>query len=200
MRTVLFGIASAFSWGAGDFMGGLISRRIGALRTTLYIQAYGIVPLIGLVLIFRERGMPCSDWLWSGSAGVIGSMALLALYQALAAGKMATSAPVAAIISASLPVIVGIFKDGMPSVLTLSGFLLAVLAIWFISRPDTGTATAKAGLLAGQAGRMDITAVLASLYSGVTVFMAWLITREKIKTSQRIGILASLAAIVLITL
>ena len=35
-------------------------------------------------------------------------------------------------------------------------------------------------ILAGQSGRMDLAALLASLYSGVTVGLAWLISREKI--------------------
>lgn len=54
-------------------------------------------------------------------------------------------------------------------------------------------------ILAGQTGRMDVAAVLGSLYPGMTVILAWLLLKEKITRLQRAGILAALAAIVMLT-
>ena len=55
-------------------------------------------------------------------------------------------------------------------------------------------------ILAGQAGRMDVAAVLVSLYPGSTVLLAGFILNERLNRAQVVGILAALAAIVLMTI
>ena len=54
--------------------------------------------------------------------------------------------------------------------------------------------------LSARMGRMDVAAVLGSLYPGSTVLLAWFILKERISPLQMIGILVALIAIVLITL
>jgi drug/metabolite transporter (DMT)-like permease len=55
-------------------------------------------------------------------------------------------------------------------------------------------------VLALKTGRLDISAVLSSLYPGSTVLLAWLILKERIAPAQWLGILAALVAIVLFTM
>jgi drug/metabolite transporter (DMT)-like permease len=52
-------------------------------------------------------------------------------------------------------------------------------------------------ILASKAGRLDIAAVLSSLYPGSTVILAWLLLKEHISGTQMIGILLAFAAIFL---
>ena len=55
-------------------------------------------------------------------------------------------------------------------------------------------------ILSSQMGRMDIAAVVGSLYPGVTVALAWFVLKEKISRWQGVGIILALTAIVLISI
>ncbi|HSJ87319.1 MAG TPA: EamA family transporter [Anaerolineales bacterium] len=55
-------------------------------------------------------------------------------------------------------------------------------------------------LLAVQTGRLDVAAVLASLYPAITAIFAWLITREYMAQLQVVGVAVAVLAIILITI
>jgi drug/metabolite transporter (DMT)-like permease len=54
-------------------------------------------------------------------------------------------------------------------------------------------------ILSGQAGRLDVASVLSSLFSGVTVMLAWIFLKERLTRNQWIGIGSAMVAIVLMT-
>lgn len=135
---VLSGLASALCWGAGDFVGGLASRRAAAVRVVLASQFVGTLALIGLGLALGQPWPPPVA-LWTGAvAGLAGGIGLLLLYLSLARGVMSIAAPLTAVAAGGIPLLVGLLIEGWPSPTQLAGFLLALAAIWIISRTEGG--------------------------------------------------------------
>ena len=271
---IIFGLTSAVTWGAGDFSGGMATKRSSVYTVIIVSQVVGIFLLAGLALLWREPWPSAGDLAWGAAGGLAGAVGLLALYSGLAGSRMGIVAPLAAVTSAGLPVIVALFTEGLPRPLQLAGFGLALLAVWFLShsggdgriqlqelflpvtagigfalffilidRVSEGAVfwplvvarlasvsvlalfmlirrkpikparsqlplIALAGildsggnlffLLAAQAGRLDIAAVLSSLYPASTVFLAWLVLQERLGRRQWWGVAAALVALVLI--
>jgi uncharacterized membrane protein len=281
LLSILFGLSAALGWGAGDFTGGLASRKTGAYRAVLYSEVIGVVVLFFILVVSGESMPNFKVWLLSMVAGAIGTFGLILLYRAMTTGLMSVAAPVSALLAAILPVLVGIFKDGVPKILTVIGFGFALFAIWMISQSKGGVTDILAHLsdlklpllagigfgsyfilmheatstgatvwpmvasrtggmlligaymliahiswkvedtsawpmltlngildisgniffiLAGQAGRLDVAAVLSSLFPGATVVLAWIFLKERLSRNQWIGIVSALIAIVLMTI
>jgi len=132
----LFGLLSALTWGAGDFAGGIVSRRAGIYRAAFYGEATGLIFLAGMLAIVREPIPAWPVWGWSSAAGAIGSVGLVMLFRSFAEGKMSVAAPVSALMAAVLPVIASALTEGLPGPIKYFGFGLALLAIWLISQAD----------------------------------------------------------------
>jgi len=134
LLSILYGILSAITWGAGDFIGGLASKQTTPYRVLFLAELAGMVPFTLLAILLREPMPPVADLLVGAGSSLIGLGGLLFLYRALASGQMTIAAPVSALFAAFLPVVFGFFALGAPSATTLSGFVLAFAAVWFISQ------------------------------------------------------------------
>ncbi|KAA0264204.1 MAG: EamA/RhaT family transporter [Chloroflexi bacterium] len=138
MLSILFGLASALSWGAGDFTGGLAARRVGAYRSVFYAEVIGVVFLF-LVLAFVNEPLPDRRaQIFALLAGALGTIGLMLLYHSMTLGLMSVAAPVSALLAAVLPVLVGIFTEGIPGIPTLIGFGFALFAVWMVSQSEGG--------------------------------------------------------------
>jgi uncharacterized membrane protein len=281
LLAILFGFLSALSWGAGDFAGGLASRKLGAYRAVLYADFFGLFLILLTLLIYPEAVPSVLALLYAVIGGALGSVGLLILYYSMTKGQMSVAAPVSALFAAVLPVVVGAITEGLPNGFQVIGFGIALMAVWMISSGNqterfrlehlvdlrlpilagvgfgsyfifihmatqqtdavlwTMVASRLAGtllvfvvvvmrheplgvprnawkvvlfnatldvggnffyILASRAGRLDIAAVLSSLYPGSTVLLAWIVLKERISFKQWIGIAAALTAIILFTL
>jgi drug/metabolite transporter (DMT)-like permease len=280
LLSIIYGLLSALTWGAGDFTGGLAARRTGALRAVFYGEIIGLAAVIALSFLDNEPVPPAMVWGLTILAGALGTMGLLLLYHSMTTGLMSIATPVSALLAAVLPVIVGAATEGFPSAWTFVGFAFALAAVWMISQGRDGVtdilshiadlklpllagvgfglyfvlmniATQETSLfwpmvgsrsggmliltffmilrreplgvtrgawgviflnglldifgngfyiLAGQTGRMDVSAVLGALYPGGTVLLAWIFLHERLSRNQWIGIAFTLISIILMTI
>ena len=102
----LLALASSLVWGASDYVGGTVTRRAPAREVVLWSQAIGFFVALAAASVLGGR-LDGPSALWGAAAGVGGSIALVSFYQGLATGRMAVVAPVASLIGAGLPVVVG---------------------------------------------------------------------------------------------
>lgn len=138
MQSIILGLLSALSWGAGDFTGGLAARKVGAYRSVFYAEVIGVIFLFTVLLFTNEPLPDTRAQIFAILAGVFGTLGLMLLYHSMTLGLMSIAAPVSALLAAVLPVLVGVFTEGLPDVLTVFGFGFALLAVWLVSQSEGG--------------------------------------------------------------
>jgi drug/metabolite transporter (DMT)-like permease len=240
----------------------------------LWSQPLGGLVALAIAIARGEPGIAPTDTFWAVLAGLSGPTALVCFYRGLAVGRMGVVAPIAGVLGAGIPVVVGGVLEGLPTGLQFIGIALALVSVLLVTRTaDSGgndrlavglaliagvgfglffvfLGRVEAGsvflplvvvrivatilmasvvlatrgswrlarssyvpvviagvldaggnlwyLLAAQEGRLDVAAVLASLYPVVTIVLAAALLRERIGRWQAIGIAAALVAIVFI--
>ena len=127
-------MTSALTWGAGDFAGGLTSRRTPVYGVVLVSQLTGMAIAAGLAILRHEPSLTTPDIAWSVVGGILGGIGITALYRGLAVGRMGIVAPVTGVLAALIPVVAGIVLEGLPNRLVLAGIGLALIAVVLVSR------------------------------------------------------------------
>ncbi|MFN8432735.1 MAG: EamA family transporter [Anaerolineales bacterium] len=138
MQSIILGLLSALSWGAGDFTGGLAARKVGAYRSVFYAEVIGVIFLFIVILVSNEPIPDTRAQVFAILAGAFGTLGLMLLYHSMTLGLMSIAAPVSALLAAVLPVLVGVFTEGLPDLLTVIGFGFALLAVWLVSQSEGG--------------------------------------------------------------
>ncbi len=158
---IILGLLSALTWGAGDFGGGLMARRVPLLGVVAVAQAAGMAAALACAILRGEpvpQGRDLAVALIAGGCGVVG---MTSLYRGLAVGRMGVVAPVTGVLAAVIPVCVGFLRDGVPHAATVVGIVVALAAVVLVTRSpghDDRPTGAKWGLLAGTAiGLFNVT-------------------------------------------
>ena len=262
---VAFGLLSALTWGSADFGGGLAARRAPVLGVVIVSQAAGLTFAFVIALVRGEPLPGPADLAWATVGGLAGGIGIASLYHGLAIGRVAVVAPIAGVLAAALPVVVGAALQGLPGPARLAGIGLAIFAVVLVSisaDPGLGfglfnvfasrftvgvvfgplvvvraveaaligalvVATRRRGndrawrvprgvvplamavgvgdmagnaffVLAAQAGRLDVAAVLSSMYPVTTIVLATALLGERMSKVQLGGVAVAATAIALI--
>ncbi len=284
LSAISFGLLAAFSWGSGDFIGGFLTRKLSNFVVVFGVELFGIAALLISALVSGEPMASSRDLFISAVAGIIGMVGILTFYQGMAIFPIGQIVPLTAVLTAIVPVVFGIFIEGLPGIFSLAGLVAGVVAIWLISSEKASlnglargdrklfgyaalagfsfglfflviaqvtegsvfwpVVSARAAslvliggylalrrdhitglrsklsagilfiiflgglldtagnvffILAAHAGRLDVSAVLASLYPAATVFLAWMILHERLTHRQLVGVATGVIAVMLIS-
>jgi drug/metabolite transporter (DMT)-like permease len=161
-------LGSALLYGAGDFSGGLATRRAGVLPVVVVSQSSGLVLLLLFLPFLPPAWLSRADLLWSVSAALTGGAGVALLYRALAVGRMAVVAPTTAVCAVAIPVLVAVLLGERPGLPAAAGILLGVGSIVLVSQQTAEGAGGHA-----PAGRLPPGIALA-LVSGVAIGLFFL--------------------------
>jgi drug/metabolite transporter (DMT)-like permease len=129
---LLLALVSSLAYGAADFLGGVAARGAHVLRVVVIAA-----PVSLLVELFLWPAVGASfdagAVAWGALSGVASAAAFALLYRTLAIGPMSVLSPVTALVSAALPVSVGLLGGERPSGLALGGMALALVAVVVVS-------------------------------------------------------------------
>lgn len=133
----ILALASAAFYGAGDFLGGIASRRADTVVITFVAQAAGLAWLALLMPVLPSSSPVVGDYLWGAASGVAGSVGVAMLYRALSIGTMSIVAPITAVCAAAVPALVALALGERPGVLASVGIVLTAIAITLLSRGES---------------------------------------------------------------
>ncbi|MFL6040852.1 MAG: EamA family transporter [Gaiellales bacterium] len=175
---ILLALASAAAYSIADFAGGVATRRAHVLRVVAISAPISLLVELALLPLLGGRWSTAAI-VWGAVSGVGSAAAFVLLYQSLAIGPMSVVSPVTAVVSAFLPVLVGVLQGERLGVTALIGAGLATAAIVLVSTTsEPGAALVSRGALllalgAGAAIALQLIALHQSpTGSGVTPLLA----------------------------
>jgi len=129
---IVLAVLSALLYGWSDYMGGRATRHMSVLRVTLYIELLMTVSYVALVVLDPAPFL-LRDAIWGAIAGIGGVGGVAAFYLALSMGSISVASPVAGVLSAVVPVIVGIAMGERPSTVAMVGIAFALSSVVLVS-------------------------------------------------------------------
>jgi drug/metabolite transporter (DMT)-like permease len=154
--TALIGLSGALLFGAADFLGGLGSRRISALRVTAISGATGFVVLLLALPLVGGAWSPEAVLLGAAS-GITGAVAIALLYACLAIGPMSILSPLTAVVSAIVPMTWGLAQGEALRPIgywALGVALVAVVLVGFVPERGAVRPTLRGVLMAVASGTL----------------------------------------------
>ncbi|MFJ2555379.1 MULTISPECIES: EamA family transporter [unclassified Streptomyces] len=157
MTALLLALGSSLAYGCADFLGGLGARKAHVLRTVMIAAPASLVVELLLWPVLGASFSPGALG-WGAASGVASAAAFALLYKTLAIGPMNILSPVTALVSAMLPVSIGLVQGERLGAVGLIGLPLALAAVILVSAGHGAKAT-----------RPSRTALLLALGAGAAI-------------------------------
>jgi drug/metabolite transporter (DMT)-like permease len=148
MAAILLALAAAASYGASDFIGGILSKTRSVWMVLVASQLTAALTT-AIVAVFLGGDPRPVDFAWAAGAGLGSVVGIAFLYRGLSRGRMGVVAPVSGVGAALLPVVVGLATGDEPSLLAWMGIVVAFPAIYLVAQtsghPDSDVASQGLG-------------------------------------------------------
>lgn len=159
----ILALLSSFAWGTADFLGGILSKRRNAVAVIGGSQPFGLIAISIVALAYGQFWFNREVVYYGIIAGLVGLIALIAYYQALATGSMGIVAPIGSL-GVLVPLIYGYLEGDQPTNIQNIGIILAVVGVVLASGPEfSGDAEIKPLIFAF---------ISAAMFGFVVLFMA----------------------------
>lgn len=147
--SVLLGLLAAATYGSSDFLAGLASRRLPPIVVTAGAQALCLLLGLVAVAIYPGQGVDGTVLLWGMASGLGSAVGTFALYRGLGGGEMSVVATLSGLLTAVIPVIVGLATGDSLTAVAAIGIVAAIPAIGLVSWSGEGAGAAGSGAIWG---------------------------------------------------
>ena len=142
----LLALLSSFTWGTADFLGGILSKRRNAIAVIGGSQPFGLIAITIVALAFNKFWFNEQIIIYGIFAGLIGMLALMAYYQALATGSMGIVAPIGSL-GVLVPLVYAYLDGDKPTTMQNIGIVAAIIGVVLASGPEFRGGTKSAPIL-----------------------------------------------------
>ena len=126
-------MVSAFGYGVSDFVGGMASRRVAALRVVLVSYPVAMT-LLTVMSVFIGGHVSAPAVLWGSLCGIGQAFGVWWFYAALGSGPISVVSPLTALLVSGVPVVAGVALGERPGGIAVAGIVLAFVAVVLVSR------------------------------------------------------------------
>lgn len=147
---LLLGAATALSFGVGDLLQGVASRRLPVLAVLVVGQSAGLLAVLGAAVMTTQPAASTST-AWGAAAGVAAVAGTALLLLGFRRGRISVVAPTASVAAAGIPVVVDLLRDISLSPSAAAGIALAITATVLVTRaePNPPAASRSGGAALG---------------------------------------------------
>ncbi|MER6633037.1 DMT family transporter [Streptomyces sp. NPDC000987] len=158
--TAFFALATSLLWGLADFGGGLLTRRAPVLTVVVVSQTVAAA-VLGVIVAATGGWGEAGPRLWFAfAAGLVGPVAMICFYKALAQGPMGVVSPLATL-SVAVPVGVGLCLGERPGLVQAAGIAVAVAGVVLAGGPQRGVPVRRQTILLTLVAALGFGAVFA---------------------------------------